>query len=363
MFYNISGTINGMAGQLLTGGVILKDIVKFQQKIVPELIELLKKRYDVLRTIYYNQPIGRRILANNLGIGERIVRAEINFLRSQGFIKINTPGMTVTKEGEEIINELKDFIHELRGLSEVEKIIKDDLQLKDIIIVPGDCDKDRTVMNEIGRTAANYLKSILKDDDIVAVTGGSTIKTVVDNVSEVSNLKNILVVPARGGMGRNMETQANTLSARLASKIGGTYKLLHVPDNLSDEAVQTIIKEKDVKDIVKNIYNADILVYGIGRAYKMAKRRGMSEDRINKIQSEGAVGEAFGYYFDKQGKIVYSTPSIGIKNEKIGKIKTLIAVAGGSSKAEAILSTEKNNHNSILITDEGAAREIIKFIK
>ena len=52
----------------------LEDILKLQQKIVPELVELLEKRYNILRTIYYNQPIGRRILANNLGIGERIVR-------------------------------------------------------------------------------------------------------------------------------------------------------------------------------------------------------------------------------------------------------------------------------------------------
>ncbi|CAB1262064.1 transcriptional regulator of gapA (CggR-fructose-1,6-bisphosphate) [Clostridiaceae bacterium BL-3] len=342
---------------------MLEDILKFQQKIVPELIGLLKKRYDILRTIYYNQPVGRRVLANNLGIGERIVRAEINFLRAQGFIEINAPGMTVTVEGEEIINKLKDFIRELRGLSEIEKFIKDNLELKDIIIVPGDCDKDKTVVNEIGRTAANYFKSIVKDNDIIALTGGSTVKAVIDNITEASNLKNVLVVPARGGMGRNVETQANTLSAKLANKIAGTYKLLHVPDNLSDEAVKTIIKEKDVKDIIKNIYNADILIYGIGRAYKMAKRRGMSEDKIGEIQLKGAVGEAFGYYFDKQGKIIYSTPSIGIKNERIGKIKTLIAVAGGSSKAEAMLAVERNNRNSILITDEGAARQIVKFIK
>jgi len=40
-----------------------------------------------------------------------------------------------------------------------------------------------------------------------------------------------------------------------------------------------------------------------------------------------------------------------------------MAVAGGSSKAEAILATVRNNHNGILITDEGAAKEIVKFIK
>lgn len=122
----------------------MEQILKLQQKIVPELVELLEKRYNILRTIYYNQPIGRRVLANNLGIGERIVRTEINFLKDQDFIEINTPGMNVTKKGEEIINKLKDFIHEIKGLSDIESAIKESLKLKQVIVVPGD-------LYEIGR--------------------------------------------------------------------------------------------------------------------------------------------------------------------------------------------------------------------
>lgn len=344
------------------GGAIVEEVLKLQKRIVPELVELLEKRYNILRTIYYNEPVGRRVLASSLGIGERIVRTEINFLKAQGFIEINTPGMTITKDGEEIIDKLKDSIHELRGLSEIEDFIKDSFKLRRVIVVPGDCDDDRTIMSEIGRAAANYLKEVLKDNSIVAITGGSTIKQVVDNMSRVTSFKNILVVPARGGMGANVETQANTLSARLAKKLEGNYKLFHVPDNLSDTAINAIKKEKSIQDVLKYIYNADILIYGVGRACKMARRRGLTEEKINSIKTDGGVGEAFGYYFDKKGDVVYSTPSVGIKNDEIGKINTLIAVAGGSSKAEAILSTEINNYNGVLITDEGAAKKIVELI-
>ncbi|KZL90151.1 sugar-binding transcriptional regulator [Clostridium magnum] len=341
----------------------MEDILKLQQKIVPELIELLEKRYGILRTIYYNQPIGRRVLANNLGIGERIVRSEINFLKSQNFIEINTPGMTITKDGEEIIDKLKDFIHELKGLSEIEKFIKENLKLRKVLVVPGNLDEDRTIINEIGRAAANYVKEIIKDNSIIAITGGSTIKEVIDNVPKIPNLKDVLVVPARGGMGINVETQANTLVAKLASKIDGKYKLLHVPDNLSDKAMNAMMQEKDIRDVLETVDSADILIYGIGRAENMAKRRNLPQEELNKIEEYGAVGEAFGYYFNKEGEIVYYTPSIGIKNEEIGKIETLIAVAGGKNKAEAIVSTQNNSHNSILVTDEGAAREIMELLK
>ncbi len=341
----------------------MEQVLKLQQKIVPELVELLEKRYNILRTIYYNQPIGRRVLANNLGIGERIVRTEINFLKNQDFIEINTPGMNITKKGEEIINKLKDFIHEIKGLSDIENTIKESLKLKQVIVVPGDLYEDKTVMNELGRTAAAYLKSIIKDNNIIGITGGFTIKEVIDNMTNMSNVKNVMVVPARGGLGRNVEIQANTLAANLANKIEGNYKLLHVPENLSNKAMSTIMEEKDIKDILDILHNANLLIYGIGRADQMARRRGLSNEEIEKIEEVGAVGEAFGYYFNKKGEIVYSTSSIGARIEEICNIETRIAVSGGKDKAEAIISTEINNNNSVLITDEGAAREILNIIK
>ena len=340
----------------------MEDLLRIQKKIIPELIELIEKRYTILRTIYYNQPIGRRILANNLEIGERIVRTEINFLKDQNLIEIGTPGMMLTAEGEEVILKLKDFIHEIRGLSDIEETIRKELGLRSVIVVPGSIDEDSAVLKEIGRAAANYIKSIIKDGDIIAITGGSTIKEVVDNMPRLLSYKNSLVVPARGGMGRTVEIQANTLSASLAQKLGGNYKLLHVPDNLSKDALDTILKEKDIIEVMETIQNANILIYGIGRADEMARRRKLSLEEIEQMKENGVVGEAFGYYFDTKGKIVYFTPTIGINNIDADKIDTLVAVAAGKNKAEAIKAIEINNSNSVLITDESAAREIMSLL-
>ena len=89
----------------------MQEILDLQRKIVPELVEVLEKRYNVLRTIYYNQPIGRRMLASELNLGERVVRNEIDLLKSQNLIEINTPGMTVTKDGQHVLEGLKDFTY------------------------------------------------------------------------------------------------------------------------------------------------------------------------------------------------------------------------------------------------------------
>ncbi|MBU3191073.1 sugar-binding transcriptional regulator [Clostridium bowmanii] len=341
----------------------MQNILKLQQKIVPELIELLQKRYDILRIIYYNGPIGRRILANDMCISERIVRNEINFLKSQNLIEVNASGMFITNDGEEIVNRLKEYIHEIKGLSKIEKSIEKHLKLQQVIVVPGDVDIDKSVLKELGKIAASYAMDIIKDNSIIALTGGSTVKEVVEGFPRSKKYNNILILPARGGMARNVDIQANTLVSRLAEKIGGDYELLHAPDNLSDVALETILNEKEIKNIIDKIRRAEVLIYGIGIASDMAKKRGLTDDEIKNLQSLGAVGETFGHYYNESGKIVHSTPTIGVKNEDVINIKTLIAVAAGKNKARAIIATEINRSSTVLIIDEAAAKEIVNIIE
>ncbi len=339
----------------------MQEILKLQKKIIPELVELLEKRYNILSTIYYNQPIGRRILANKLNLGERVVRTEINFFKEQGLIEIHTPGMTVTKDGEKIVNELKEFIHDIRGLSEVEEQVKSLLNIRKVIIVPGDIEKDPQIVKDLGKASAKYLKEVIKDNSIIALTGGSTIKEVVEAFPKV-NFSNVLVVPARGGMGRNVETQSNTLAASLAKKVNGTYKMLHIPENLSDDILETLLKKKNISEVVDCIRKADILLYGIGNAEHMAQKRGAEDSEIMKLIDLGAIGEAFGCYFNKKGEVVFRTAIVGLDINEARKIKTHIAVAGGKNKVSSIISTQLNNSNSILVTDEAAGKEIVHVL-
>ena len=341
----------------------MQEILELQRKIVPELVEVLEKRYNVLRTIFYNQPIGRRMLASELNLGERVVRNEIDLLKSQNLIEINTPGMTVTKDGQHILEGLKEFIHQIKGLNDIEKSIKSFLGLKDVVIVPGNVEENPATFKELGKAAANYIKNIIKDNDIIAITGGSTIKEVVEEFPKVNNFSNVLVIPARGGMGRKVESQANYLAASLANKVNGTYKLLHIPENISTEVIEGLLKEKQIKEVIENIHNADILIYGIGNAIHMAKKRGLSEGYISKLEGLGAIGEAFGCYFNKESQVVLENTPIGININDAKKINTHIAVAAGKNKVEAIIATEMNNSNAVLVTDEAAARKIADLIK
>ncbi|AAM24957.1 MAG: Transcriptional regulator, contains sigma factor-related N-terminal domain [Caldanaerobacter subterraneus] len=340
----------------------MKDIIALQQKIVPELIELLQKRYAIMRNIYFNQPIGRRALSHQLNIGERIIRTEVSFLKSQGLIDINPMGMTVTKEGEELIESLKDFIHELKGLDNIEKVLEEKLKVEKVIVVPGNTEEDPMTKKELGKSAANYLREIIRYDSVIALTGGSTVLEVANGMPQLYAQSEIVVVPARGGLGREVEKQANTIASILAKKLGGTYKMLYVPDHLSKEAVESLMKEPDIKEVVDILKKADILIFGIGRADVMADRRNLPQSIKDFLKEKGAVAESLGYYFDKEGKIVYATPSIFLTIDDLKSVKHLIGVSGGKSKAEAILATCRSGNVKVLVTDEGAAFEILRMV-
>lgn len=340
----------------------MKDIISLQQKIVPELIELLQKRYTIMRNIYFSQPIGRRALSQQLNIGERIIRTEVSFLKEQGLVDINPLGMSITKEGEELIERLKDFIHELKGLNNIENILKAKLKIKKVIVIPGDIEDDPMIKKDLGRSAANYIRNIIKQDSIIALTGGSTVLEVANEMPQSYVSSNITVVPARGGLGREVEKQANSIAAVLAKKLGGTYKMLHVPDNIGKEAVNTLMNEPDIKDVVDILKKADILIFGIGRSDIMAARRNLPSEIKDYLKTRNAIAEALGYYFDKNGSIVYATPSIFLTIEDLTNIKNIIAVSGGKNKAEAIVSTCRSGNVGVLVTDEGAAFEILKIV-
>ena len=340
----------------------MDSFIRIQQKIVPEATKLLERRYAILSAIFNHQPIGRRTLSMKLGLGERIVRGDLDFFKSMNLIAISTPGVVLTEDGINMLNNLRAFVSEIKGLEEIEKILKNELGYKKIIVVPGDSDKDPNVKKELGNAAAIYLSSIIKHKDIIAITGGSTIKEIVTAFPKME-YKDIVLVPARGSLGKIFDIQSNNLVAALAEKLGASYKLLNVPDNLSRESLDVILKEKEIKEVVELTKKAEILILGIGRADKMAERRGLPKEEIKALIEEGAVGEAFGTYFGKNGKVIRKINSVGISMEDYSKVSNIIAVTGGSSKAEAIESVRLNNENAVLVTDEGAARKIVSILK
>lgn len=338
----------------------IDELISILNNIAPDFMEVIEKRYTVLRVINFLGPIGRRSLSDKLDLTERNIRTASTALKNQGLISITQEGMNITARGKNTLGRLKYVFYILKGLKVLEEQLKDILKIKKVIIVPNSADDDPFVYKEMAKTASSYLNSVITHSSIVGLTGGTTISKVINEYKpKKDKLSNVTVIPARGGLGKKVEYQANTLVQNLANKIGCNYKSLYTPDFLSQNAIESLLKEPSIKEIIELIEEIDILVFGIGRADTMAKRRGLSDEQIHRLMDRGAVSEAFGYYFNEVGEIVHEISTIGINLETFNNIDNLIAVAGGSEKAEAIASISKLNEKLVLVCDESVAKKII----
>lgn len=338
----------------------MKSLIEVQKKLLPDLLQVMQKRYQILQYIRLMQPIGRRSLSTSLGLSERVLRNEVKFLKDQNLVEIHTSGMTLTKDGKVLLSVLEEMMKDVLGLTLLENTLKEKFNLNRVIVVSGDSDQSPWVKKEMGRACVTCIKERLDGKNIVAVTGGTTLAAVADMMTPDSKNRDILFVPARGGLGETAENQANSICAKMAARASGNYRLLHVPDQLSKDAYQSIIEEPSIKELLTMMKSSSMVIHGIGDAKTMAERRRTPEEDFLKIEKGNAVAEAFGYYFDQEGEVVHKVQTVGIQLDDIEEVPDVIAVAGGASKAKAINAYMKQALDSVLITDEGAANELIR---
>jgi central glycolytic genes regulator len=334
------------------------DYFSLMQRIAPDLAQEIERRALVLERIDALQPVGRRLLAARLNLPEREVRTVASLLRERGLVTLDAAGMSLTQDAAEILPSARRFSRDLRGLTKLETALAKLLDVPKVYVAAGDCDTDPHVLREVGRIAAGRLRAFLQSGATLAVTGGQTIHEVAQALTPGAPM-NVMVVPARGGIGRALETQANTIASEIAGRLGGHHRLMHLPDQLDEHAMAEMRKLSEVTETLELLQRADVVLYGIGRADDMGRKRQLPQEVLAEVLKRGAVAEAYGCYFNSAGGVVFSASTVA---HDLGKLKpncAMIAVAAGARKAEAIRAVMRSRPQAMLVTDEGAARAML----
>lgn len=343
----------------------MQNELKMIEAVAPDMLNVLQERFQILRNIYWMQPIGRRALAENLGMTERVLRTETDFLKQLQLIDTSKSGMTLTEKGFAIYQGLEVMMDHLLGMHQSEKDLANYFGIERCVIVAGNSDVQKKVLAQFGTAATESLDMLLPDGDhTIAVMGGTTMATVAEHMESLETEKrHNLFVPARGGIGEALSVQANSVSALMATKTGGEHRALYVPEQLRPETYRSLIQEPSIQEVLELISSADCVIHGIGRALHMAARRKMTAEELAMLKQKNAVAESFGYFFDEKGNIVYKVPRIGLQLKELSEIPFIVAIAGGKSKAKAIHAYMKNAPKQTwLITDEAASMGILKGV-
>jgi predicted transcriptional regulator len=187
-------------------------------------------RVDELRLIarvarmYYEWNMRQSTIAQQLGLSQATVSRLLNRSKQEGIIRIsvNIPQGVYTEMEEDLV---KKF------------------HLRDAIVV--DCleDNEKSVQRDIGASAAYYLESAIRPNDVIGISSWSaTLLALVDALHHVPNKTGIKVVQILGGVGSpGSEVHASRLTSRLASLLNGEAVFLPAPGIVGSEAAMQVL--------------------------------------------------------------------------------------------------------------------------
>ena len=190
------------------------------QKVLPEAFETMLRRYHILDVINREEPIGRRLLSERVHLTERIIRKEVDTLKINRLITSSSAGMSLTIDGHDTLDELSELLESYTQFYEMEKELAKRLDIEACIIIPGNLDEDSTVLPKMANQTVEIMNRLLGDKkQIISVMGGTTLNEVANYMdSDLGKNRELLFVPARGGLGDDPMIEANVIAQRMDNR-------------------------------------------------------------------------------------------------------------------------------------------------
>jgi DNA-binding transcriptional regulator LsrR (DeoR family) len=227
-----------------------------------------------------------------------------------------------------------------------------------------------TPLHAVGLAAARFLAGTLGPDDVVGLSWGASVSHVVDALEGVSVAEVVQLVggvrpaplgdrspgrPARSGL---------DLVEEFARRTGATPVPLHSPLVLGSARTAALLREDpSVVETTRRFDAVTTAVVGIGswEPPSSSLLDLVDADDRRELWHGRATADVCGIVLDAAGRMVRSPLSdrtIGISPERLGAVPTVVAVAGGASKATAIASVLRSGLVDVLVT-EAAARSML----
>ena len=312
------------------------------------ITEEQKNEYRRVAYYYYKEGLTQEEIAKRMKMSRQRVNRIISSCIDLGIVTINIEGLDNSN-------------------LELETKLEDKYGLKEVRIINETADEQK--IQELGIEGGKYLRSILKDNDIIGFSRGRNTSALVDFLPEdVEYPHNITVTQL---MGSAIETNENTAVDEtvyhFAAKLHAKASRLYAPIILSNEELRdSFIQEPYFEKSYEVIKKCDIAVVGIGTASSQWKHMISLYDIADKEQTEWAkdvAGEVCTHFYNSEGAAIeppFRNQIISILLDDYMKIPVRIGVAGGKDKTEAIAAAIKGDYINVLITDLQTARQLME---
>jgi len=297
---------------------------------------------------YYDDGLTQQQIGSKLGLSRVRVSRLLRTARDEKIVQI------FISPPQETNTELECQLEEVYGL-------------KEALVVTCQSSDSPSVIGELGLVAANNLTRGLQGHEVIALSWGTSVLSVVNALSPM-DLPDVRVVQLLGGLGElEAKTHGADLTQRMAQALGARSRLLHAPGIVKDKAVrEALVKDPQVSDTLALAERADIAVLGIGvlepNATLLSDGHTLTPAEVDELKSRGAIGDIALQFVNERGAKVdhpINQRIIGMDLEQIKAIDRVIGVAHGLEKVRAIRAALLGGLIDVLVTEERTAETLL----
>lgn len=238
--------------------------------------------------------------------------------------------------------------------------------LKRCVVVPttqADLDDATDAIPALAVAAARQLTRVLDAGEVrtIGVGHGRTLAAMVERMP-AANRKDTRFISLLGSLTRRSAANPFDLIAKLAERTGGECYFMPVPflaDSRAD--AQVLRAQRGVQHVLELVRECQLCVVGVGDLgpdTHLLRTQSVTAKELAALRKAGAVGELAGCFVASNGEPVkceMNERAVGASLDDL-RGRDVLAVAGGTYKAEAICAVLNTGLITELIVDEATAQ-------
>ena len=299
--------------------------------------------------LYYNQGLTQKDVAERLGISRSTVIRMLDEAMKRSEVQI------WISEGIDTCVELATRLEKLYCLDEA-------------VVVPAPRDESATAMaSAVGLALGHFLSEVVQNDMTIGVGWGRTMTASLSSFRPPRR-ENCKVVSLLGGIVAVHQTNPIDYTWRFAGQLGAECYMFLAP--LLVDSIKTkraLIEQcglKTIYDLAENLDLAIVSCGDIGPHSTSLSEGFISKAELDRLIAAGCVCDTMFNFLDKEGRSVdhaLNERVMSIDLDTLKKAKHIVLSSGGAHRAVAIRATIRRIGCNTLITDETAARELLRL--
>lgn len=231
-----------------------------------------------------------------------------------------------------------------------------------VVVAPTDPDLDAS----LGPVAAEFVDGLLRSGLRIGISWGRTLAAVVRHVRP-GVVGGLGIAQLAGGVDDPTPgIQGHELVRRMAELFPGSrVHYLHAPAIVGgDDARRVLLADRTVKRALDAARRSEVALVGVGAMDEGSTLHSgghVSREDWARLLEAGAVGNVNTLFFDAEGEPVtlLDRRTIAISWDELRAIPTVVAVAAGVERADAIRGALATRSIDILVTDGATAEAML----